>query len=179
MLWKEAVIFFEVFLTINNLRTYKCSKITEPESPQLEYLVCRQCGADTADTYYIYDHFSPEAMHVKTNQSIFGRTDVAVQLLENPFGMQFEVVTVAKALCAKTNRDKWHVNYSWYPGFSWKHCLCPRCGTHLGWMFEPLDTATSDRSVPSDQGFYVLILDKVLSEGFINSHMILGRTIFS
>lgn len=143
MLWKEAVIFFEVFLTINNLRTYKCSKITEPESPQLgnnhlcinynmnylicqfdyqllnkciipEYLVCRQCGADTADTYYIYDHFSPEAMHVKTNQSIFGRTDVAVQLLENPFGMQFEVVTVAKALCAKTNRDKVNVIFSYH-----------------------------------------------------------------
>lgn len=103
-----------------------------------EYLICRQCGADAADTYYVYDHFSPEALHVRMNQSIFGRTDVAVQLLENPFGMQFEVVTVAKALCANTNRDKvkYFIKFLIFDSFMIKLYITVACTIFLvSWIF--------------------------------------------
>ena len=35
---------------------------------------------------------------------------------------------------------------------------------HLGWMFEPEDSATEDQKRPSEAGFYAIILDKVIDE---------------
>lgn len=42
--------------------------------------------------------------------------------------------------------------------------MCPHCSTHLGWLFEPSLTATTDRSKPSKDGFYALIVDNVIGE---------------
>jgi hypothetical protein len=64
----------------------------------LDYLLCRSCGADIADSSYIYNHFSPEAL-IRGNQSLFRKQSVAVQLLENPLGIRFQVVVVDKANC--------------------------------------------------------------------------------
>jgi hypothetical protein len=64
----------------------------------LDYLLCRRCGADIADASYIRNRFSPEAV-VHGNQSLFGRRNVAIQLLENSLGIRFRVVTVDKANC--------------------------------------------------------------------------------
>lgn len=64
----------------------------------LDYLLCRGCGADIADSSYIHNRFSPEAL-IYGNQSLFGKQSVAVQLLENPLGIRFRVLVVNKAKC--------------------------------------------------------------------------------
>ena len=44
---------------------------------------------------------------------------------------------------------------------------------HLGWMFEPEDSATEDQKRPSEAGFYAIILDKVIDEvRFVESHFL-------
>ena len=44
---------------------------------------------------------------------------------------------------------------------------------HLGWMFEPEDSATEDQKRPSEAGFYAIILDKVIDEvRFVQSHFV-------
>ena len=35
---------------------------------------------------------------------------------------------------------------------------------HLGWMFEPEDSATESQEKPSEAGFYAIILNKVIDE---------------
>ncbi|PNF34553.1 hypothetical protein B7P43_G10737 [Cryptotermes secundus] len=138
-----------------------------------DYLLCRGCGADIADASYIRNRFSPEAL-IHGNQSLFGKQSVAVQLLENPLGIRFRVVVVNKAHCIGV--DEWHSEFSWYPGYAWKHCLCSHCGHHLGWIFEPLASAVADRKIASDHGFYGLILDNVLSESFSDSLMVVPKS---
>ncbi|CAG2063332.1 unnamed protein product, partial [Timema podura] len=127
----------------------------------LDFLLCRECGADTADSSYLYNIFSPLAL-VQSNQSLFGRHSVPVQLLENPLGIRFRVVTISKASC--TGVDQWQSDFSWFPGYAWKFCLCTHCGHHLGWLFEPLKSANKDQRTVSKNGFYAIILDNVLSE---------------
>ena len=44
---------------------------------------------------------------------------------------------------------------------------------HLGWMFEPEDSATEDQKRPSEAGFYAIILDKVIDEvRFVQRHFV-------
>lgn len=51
-----------------------------------------------ADSFYIFSKSSPGAQ--KTDkQNIFGRQNVTVQTLVNPFGVQFEIVTLEKTRC--------------------------------------------------------------------------------
>ena len=50
---------------------------------------------------------------------------------------------------------------------------------HLGWMFEPEDSATEDQKRPSEAGFYAIILDKVIDEvRFVQSHFVISHFIF-
>nr|CAD7263417.1 unnamed protein product [Timema shepardi] len=129
-----------------------------------DFLLCRECGADTADSSYLYNIFSPLAL-VQSNQSLFGRRSVPVQFLENPLGIRFRVVTISKASC--TGVDQWQSDFSWFPGYAWKFCLCTHCGHHLGWLFEPLKSANEDQRTVSKNGFYAIILDNVLSESSV------------
>merc|ERR1711864_12427 len=94
------------------------------------------------------------------NMSLFGTPGprVPVELLRNPSGVQFRVVTFARTGCQGVG--DWTGLASWYPGYHWKVCVCSHCGAHLGWMFEPEDTADTSRLKPSEAGFYALILDK-------------------
>ncbi|KAJ9591440.1 hypothetical protein L9F63_002046 [Diploptera punctata] len=160
---------FTVFFIINN----SDSDNYKPEE-STDYLLCRGCGADIADAGYILNNrFSPEAL-IQGNQSLFGKQNIAVQLLQNPLGIRFRVVVVDKASCIGI--AEWHSEHSWYPGYAWKHCLCSHCGHHLGWIFEPIGTAVEERKTPSGGGFYALILDNVLSESFSDSLMIVPKT---
>ncbi|XP_067013845.2 protein cereblon [Anabrus simplex] len=135
-------------------------------------LLCRQCGYDVSDVIHLHRRFSPSAL-VRGNQSLFGPQRVEYQVLENPLGIQFKVVTVARARCAAT--EEWHSEFSWFPGYAWKHCLCIHCGHHLGWIFEPLATAVKGQVGPTNQGFYAIILDNILSEKFSDSLLIIPR----
>ncbi len=72
---------------------------------------------------------------------------------------------------------EWTSEATWFPGLAWRVCVCPQCGAHLGWMFEPEDTLVlrpaQDR--PSPAGFYALILDKVIDENFAESITLAAR----
>lgn len=63
-----------------------------------ELLLCRKCGADVADTYYLFTKPSPGAKKIK-KQNLFGRQNITVQTLVNPFGVVSEVITTEKARC--------------------------------------------------------------------------------
>jgi hypothetical protein len=78
----------------------------------LDYLLCRVCGADIADSSYIHNRFSPEAL-IYGNQSLFGKQSVAVQLLENPLGIRFRVLVLNKANCIGVNQVCFDITV-WY-----------------------------------------------------------------
>lgn len=62
------------------------------------------------------------------------------------------------------DRIQWTQADTWFPGFAWKVCVCPKCSNHVGWMFEPFESATATQTFPSDRGFYALTVNNVLSE---------------
>ena len=53
-------------------------------------------------------------------------------------------------------------------GYSWRVCVCPKCGRHLGWMYEPKDNIEegnkNNNEKPSEMGFYGLILENLIDE---------------
>ena len=51
----------------------------------------------------------------------------------------------------------------------WRVCVCPRCGYHVGWMFEPEDLVDPLQPKPSAHGFYGIVLDKGIDENFSDS----------
>lgn len=63
-----------------------------------ELLLCRKCGADVADSNYLFSKLSPGARKTE-KQNLFGKQNVTVQTLVNPFGVKFEIVTTEKARC--------------------------------------------------------------------------------
>ena len=132
-------------------------------------VLCRQCGRETSSPdLLMVSPLSPFVLE-KHNRTMFGSSlSVPVERLRNPAGVEFSVITFSKAGCQGVG--PWTSDHTWYPGHSWRVCLCPQCGQHMGWMFEPdlsdnLDTL--DR--PSSAGFYALIVSKVIDENFANS----------
>ena len=53
--------------------------------------------------------------------------------------------------------------------------MCPQCGYHIGWMFDPEDTVTEDQERPSSAGFYGIVLGKVIHENFAESLTLAAR----
>ena len=49
---------------------------------------------------------------------------------------------------------------------------------HLGWMFEPEDSATEEQEKPSEAGFYAIILSKVIDEVSILQNIFLKILLF-
>lgn len=64
----------------------------------LELLLCRKCGADVADSHYIFTKISPGSRNTE-KQNLFGRHNITVQTLVNPFGVKFDIITMEKARC--------------------------------------------------------------------------------
>ena len=48
-----------------------------------------------------------------------------------------------------TGVGNWEKQGTWFPGFLWRVCVCPKCRTHVGWMFEPEDLVTDGQLKPS------------------------------
>jgi hypothetical protein len=54
-------------------------------------------------------------------------------IFKNPYGKYFEVITVS---IANLNCDNiFHKEDSFYEGYLWSICICPKCGKHQGWLF--------------------------------------------
>lgn len=96
-----------------------------------------------------------------------------MQELVNPLGLKFRVVLLDPAVkrvdCQARLSDEWVATGSWFPGYAWKACHCQKCGAHLGWMFEPVDTALDTVNQPSSKGFFAIIVAGVVDEHFIDS----------
>lgn len=135
-------------------------------------LLCRMCGIDVGYSKRFVNLFSPHATTVQLNQSWLGINNIDVQVLQSPIGIKFRIVTLKQADCVSV--DEWQKEYTWFPGYVWKHCVCSRNGHHLGWMFEPISTAKPKQTTLSPEGFYAIILDNILSERFSDS-LILPR----
>ncbi|XP_046990393.1 uncharacterized protein LOC124595617 isoform X2 [Schistocerca americana] len=147
-----------IVLTLVNVGSF------HEEKPDI--LLCRQCGADVGHSKHIFNVYSPSGT-VLRNQTWFGKKFVDVHIFENPLGIKFRVVTLAKAECVGIN--EWQREYTWFPGYAWKNCMCSHYGHHLGWMYEPLATANNRQAFPSSEGFYALIVDDIISESFADS----------
>jgi len=122
-------------------------------------------------TYLRVSPLSPDFLQ-RQNLTLFGSAKrLPVEKLRNPAGFEFEVATFERTACVGVG--SWTSEASWYPGYLWKACVCPKCRAHLGWMFEPEDSATEDQKRPSEAGFYAIILDKVIDEvRFVQSHFV-------
>jgi len=131
-------------------------------------VLCRSCGGEVADpTFLRVSPLSPDFLQ-RQNLTLFGSAKrLPVEKLRNPAGFEFEVATFERTACVGVG--SWTSEASWYPGYLWKACVCPKCRAHLGWMFEPEDSATEDQKRPSEAGFYAIILGKVIDEDFVNS----------
>ncbi|CAH0722788.1 unnamed protein product, partial [Brenthis ino] len=139
-----------------------------------ELLLCRKCGADVADSYYIFSKNSPGARKTE-KQNLFGRQNITVQTLINPFGVKFEIVTTEKAKCENVGPSQGAD--SWFPGYTWRICTCPHCGQHLGWTFQSSSTRSksSDNEKDDIDSFHGLILSNILGENFTDSLIMMPK----
>lgn len=164
------VIFFvsQLFSTSSLQESPASSSSAEPSQETLveDFFICRSCGHDVSLSNFVLEKYSPLALG-SSNQTLSAGREAIVQEVQNTLGIRFKIIVVEKAYCAKV--ESWSLLHSWFPGYAWKLCVCPKCRTHLGWMFEPLETATSDRYFPTEKGFYALISSNIISEGYVNS----------
>ena len=103
-------------------------------------VLCRNCGMEVADPGHLrVSPLSPFSLE-RQNVTMFGSSlSVPVETLRNPAGFEFRVISFSAGGCQAVG--DWREEASWYPGYLWRVCVCPQCGAHLGWMFEPEDTA--------------------------------------
>ncbi|XP_013193047.2 protein cereblon isoform X2 [Amyelois transitella] len=170
-------IIFKTLLLLSsvsvNLLTF-AEEYSNPENNGQEILLCRKCGADVADSHYLFSIPSSGA-HKTEKQNLFGRQNVTVQTLVNPFGIKFEIVTAQKARCE--NIGPHQAADSWFPGYVWQICTCPHCGQHLGWTFESVDNSDTkdETSLMKVHSFHGLILSNILGENFTNSLIMMPK----
>ncbi|CAH2068903.1 unnamed protein product, partial [Iphiclides podalirius] len=133
-----------------------------------ELILCRKCGSDVMDSHFIFTKLSPGARKIEKH-NLFGRVNVTVQTLVNPYGINFDIVTSEKARCRNIGPDQGAD--SWYPGYTWQICTCPHCGQHLGWTFK------SNKEVSKDNisSFHGLIVSNILGEHFTDSLIMMPK----
>lgn len=140
----------------------------------VDFLLCRACGNDIGITRQLVNHVISPDSKVSSNESLYhGKDEVLVQELVNPLGLRFRVVILDPALkaidCVARSSDEWVASGSWFPNYAWKACHCPRCGTHLGWMFEPVESALETVDSPTHKGFFAVIISSIVDEHFVDS----------
>jgi hypothetical protein len=149
-------------------------------------LLCKNCGHTLAhvndfiykkspmslqiwnETALFHTHANPKSMYYQasnTNQTHKHEKSsnhphhATIQLLKNPHGVTFEVVTLRRADLLLLNDTK-SLQDTWFPNFKWTIGLCPHCMAHIGWHFE---------SVVGEEGFFAIVLDKLLNAQFADS----------
>ncbi|XP_053680364.1 uncharacterized protein LOC128731281 [Anopheles nili] len=138
----------------------------EEETVVEDFYICRTCGKDVSVVNLAFDKYSPLALSA-TNHTFTETRSVLVQEVQNPLGIRFHIFLVKQATCSKV--QPWTLKSTWFPGYAWKVCMCPKCHTVLGWMFEPVESATEEQTFPSEAGFYALIFQNIITEGYVNS----------
>ncbi|XP_068214885.1 uncharacterized protein [Palaemon carinicauda] len=138
-----------------------------------DHILCRKCGNELTENFLenFINITSPQSESIN-RISLFGHNHLVVQSLRNPADYVFYLVTVKVAGCKGIG--EWYSEHTWFPGYSWKVCICPRCNAQLGWVFEPTEKIQSGSVTlkPSGEGFYGLIVDNLISEDFSESLVI-------
>ncbi|XP_013166688.1 PREDICTED: protein cereblon homolog [Papilio xuthus] len=123
-------------------------------------IVCRSCGNNITSTEVITSKRSSESSH-SFEEAVFNDDNVLIQLLSKD-NFEFHVITTLQATCE--NFGQWQEEELWYPGYQWKPCICPECGTFVGWVYK-----SSDIELFRPQIFYVLIASSLISDSLIDS----------
>ena len=130
-----------------------------------ESLLCRQCGHEVARASDLIKIISPLALRHR-NDTFLGVQNVYIQQFKNPDNVHFEVVAVA-AGAVHRSEEAAVAEHSWFPGFAWRICVCPRCGFHLGWSFEPV--ASKSKASNHLPTFLGLILENLVHQDIADS----------
>lgn len=89
----------------------------EPTAEQREAIFCRSCGHPVT--------YPDQQIPVD---------DAFRHTFFNPEGIVFEIGCFRTAGgCIAIGRET--DEFTWFPGFSWRICLCGRCHVHLGWQY--------------------------------------------
>lgn len=75
----------------------------------------------------------------------------------NPSGVRCNFITFGETENVGSSAEIYE-EYSWFPGYGWRFAMCTICGIHLGWRFDPLDTAGEADS------FHGLLIDALKHE---------------
>ncbi|XP_070533984.1 uncharacterized protein [Ptychodera flava] len=135
-----------------------------------EYLLCRQCGHEVTKATDLKRVASAQALRQR-NDTILGMPEILIQLFENPAGRAFEVITTKKADVTKF--DQVYPGDTWFPGFSWRIAVCPKCGQHLGWSYEPHNHEHGKKD--TEETFLGLILDHLIHQDYADSLLVIPK----
>eukprot|EP00058_Branchiostoma_floridae_P003591 XP_002589079.1 hypothetical protein BRAFLDRAFT_213715 [Branchiostoma floridae] len=141
-----------------------------------EYLLCRQCGLEIAKASDLNKRPS-RAAHRQRNDTIAGVDGVLIQLFKNPQGYTqnfFEVITAETANVQQHGQP--YRQDTWWPGFSWRISICPRCGFHLGWYVEKCSLVSSPSVQAEEQTFVGLILDNLLYQKYADNLLVVPKS---
>lgn len=131
-------------------------------------MLCRKCGHGIVKPVDFI--FVPTAKALRQrNDTISAEKKTLIQLLENPQGNKFEVITArnTNAINVGEKSDE----FSWFPGFSWEILICPHCGFHLGWKFTPADLEEE-----GEFHFFGLILSHLIGSTYAGSLLMTPKT---
>jgi len=137
------------------------------EESSTDHMLCRRCGKDITASKDFTSVPTVKALRQR-NDTILMQNNTLIQLFENPEGARFEVIATKNAN-VKTFGEAVE-EYSWFPGFSWTIVLCPSCGWHLGWKFEPKDEDTDEIF-----SFFGLILSNLIGSSYADSLLLLQQ----
>ena len=109
-------------------------KTGDAKTEEERYILCRQCRQAVT-------HPSDRMVKKGAHRHVFA----------NPGGIVYEIG------CFRSVRDCGYagqatIEFSWFPGFTWRVVFCGSCLTHLGWVFE---SPVTDR-------FHGLILSRLV-----------------
>ncbi|RUS91630.1 hypothetical protein EGW08_000603, partial [Elysia chlorotica] len=125
------------------------------------FLLCRKCGFELANSQHLFSMPSKLALGVR-NDTIATDQRLFIQLFKNPQGLKLLIIH-----CRYIN----FATDSWFPGYVWSIAKCPRCGTHIGWMFTAAK-ATLEKAESRISSFIGIILGQVMHEQEVSSLII-------
>lgn len=105
--FKREIIFFETFRTTSTFSLIDFVSLDFILVFDLfsDLLLCRGCGNDiTSSQQLINTRISSHAEYAK-NETLFNKSEVLVQSLQNPHGLSFKVILVHEAECTASASD--------------------------------------------------------------------------
>ncbi|XP_050542239.1 protein cereblon-like [Daktulosphaira vitifoliae] len=172
MVFAAALLF--IFLVCGGVTKFQDTNIRPGEltSSAIDYFLCRICGNDLSPVSTLMHIDCPASLKSRTTHQ-FGIKDIRIHTVQNSLHLKFDVIILKKAFCI--GKGNWQSDFSWFPGYVWKVCVCAHCGQHIGWMFEPLHLATKDKIYPSKEGFYATIVSSIVNEIYADSLIVVPK----